>query len=614
MADLQVNVPFRWLRLSWLLILQMLIVGLLAGAIGRPALGTQEPSRGRVIILIDQSASMAALVKRSGSADSMTRFDEAKASANRIVDGLAGETRALVAGFASQASALTNFTRDRGLLRKAIADVRATDEPGDFGRACELVRALAGSAGEGAQADVPRVVLLSDGGFPSGVEAGNLGRATLEFTPVPDPAAQPGDNVGIVALSARRDYADPALVRVFARFQSVVRREVVSAVECRVGEEVVHAGVVRVGPATPEAPADATVAFEFQNTEGGLLTVSLRRGDDLDADNAAGLVLRRPASLRILLVRPNITSDAVDEVLRAAVESLGPASLRVVNAGEYERSPGAGADLIIFDRVRPSALPAVPSISFGATIPIPGLGVREASADAPAAPSGFLFWLRSHPVMRYVVLNDVWVSKPMTVAVPEGGEGGDASRFEVLASGEEGPLIVLVERAGVRRLIVGFDIGQSNWIKDAGFHIFLKNGSDYLALGGEEEAGRAVSTTQAFSVRPLPSASRVEVAGPVSFVREVSPGGGAVQIGPLARVGLYRIKGVVDEDALVAVNLLDPVESRIERRDALRLASGDIGGVGASAAAPREIWHWFVLAAAAGLCVEWMLYAWRMRV
>ena len=28
----------------------------------------------------------------------------------------------------------------------------------------------------------------------------------------------------------------------------------------------------------------------------------------------------------------------------------------------------------------------------------------------------------------------------------------------------------------------------------------------------------------------------------------------------------------------------------------------------------REIWHWFVLAAAALLTIEWFLYAWRMRV
>ena len=72
---------------------------------------------------------------------------------------------------------MTGFSRDRGLLRQAVAAMSPTDEPADLDRAFELVRALAGQTGEGAASDPPRVLLLSDGGFEPGVGAGGVGRS-----------------------------------------------------------------------------------------------------------------------------------------------------------------------------------------------------------------------------------------------------------------------------------------------------------------------------------------------------------------------------------------------------------------------------------------------------
>ena len=59
---------------------------------------------------------------------------------------------------------------------------------------------------------------------------------------------------------------------------------------------------------------------------------------------------------------------------------------------------------------------------------------------------------------------------------------------------------------------------------------------------------------------------------------------------------------------------MNPNESAIATR-----SSVDVGGITAQAAdlddaAPREVWHWFVLAALALLSLEWLLFAWRTRV
>lgn len=616
-ADLQVNVPFKWLRPSWLLLLQVLILGCLAAALGRPAFTGSDTRGRRVILLVDRSASMAA--RRSGaSEDEASRFDRAKEAARRVLSALPAESRAMVAGFAAEASALTNFTRDRGRLRQAVEGIAQTDEPANLDRCFELVRALAGQVTEGAPDVPPRVVLITDGGFDAGAGEGGVGRATLDIVRV---GAGPGsggglpDNVGIVAVAARRDYTDPSMVRLFVRVQSVTGRELSIPIEVRSRGEAIDATTLSITPGSVDRPAEAARTFEFQSTSGGVVTVTLGRTDDLASDNTAGLVLHAPQALSVLLVRPNIAIDAVDEVVRAALESLGPASLRVVNAAEYEQAASRdSADLVIFDRVRPATLPAAPSISFGATIPVPGLGVAEASADTPVAPTVFVYWVRSHPLMRYVVLNEVWVAKPLLMTLPVEDVGDASVRVESLAAGSAGPLIVLAELGGVRRVVVGFDIGQSNWVKDASFHIFLKNAVDYLTLSGEEEAGRAVRTTDTFSVRPAPGSKAVSVSGPVEFSREVSSPGERITIGPLSRVGIYEIEGVVEPDAVAAANLLDSTESRIDSPDPIQLATGPVTATTAADAAPKEVWHWFALAAIAALCIEWMVYAWRMRV
>lgn len=256
-------------------------------------------------------------------------------------------------------------------------------------------------------------------------------------------------------------------------------------------------------------------------------------------------------------------------------------------------------------------------MSFGATLPIPGLGVLD-DPDGPATRStGVLFWVRSHPVMRYVTMSEVWVNSPLRLTLPDpnGASSGAGLDVEALATGADGPLITLIEQGGVRRLVVGFDIGESNWIRDAGFHIFLKNAMDYLTLTGEDEAGRIVRTGETAAVRTRPGAKRLEAKGPAVYSREVEPGGGEwVPLGPFERVGVYALDGASEENRLLAVNLLEPLESALESRESVEVAGGSVTAARAGSIAPREVWPWFVLAAVVLLAVEWLVFALRMRV
>jgi hypothetical protein len=146
--------------LSLMLALALLGLLLLAAVDPRP---TAADRAGRsLVILIDRSASMSARDGHVGNVDnvgSTTRLDLARARATAIVDGLAAADRALVASFASDAVAETGFEADAGRLRRAIAAVAPSEEPGDLPRALTFASAILRGRPR------PTVVLVSDGGF-----------------------------------------------------------------------------------------------------------------------------------------------------------------------------------------------------------------------------------------------------------------------------------------------------------------------------------------------------------------------------------------------------------------------------------------------------------------
>lgn len=622
--DLQVNAPFRWLRASWLLLLQALLLACFALALARPALDLEGPPARRVAIVIDRSASMGA---RDGSPDeggaARTRLEEAKALAIERISLLPSDARAMVVAFGRRAEILASLTSDRALLRNTIQSISPSDESGDLAGALEVVGpALAGTSESGDDLR-PTVALFSDGAFAQFDEAtaqaaAALGGATIEFERAGPMQTAVRDNVGIVALAARRDYEDPALVRLFVRVQSVAPEEVDVAITCSLNGESLSSTPLRISGAG-DIPGEAAHTFEFAAPDGGVVTVAVVRSDVLPADDTASIVLKRPRLPRILLVQPNVPTSVVDFLAADALEALSPSELRVVTIGQYEALPAsdiAGYSLVVFDRSRPSALPDAPSISFGANLPIPGLGLSEFPQDDPdGAPTTFAFWQRTHPVMRYAALGGVLISRPLQMTLPSPSGDGPALSSEIIASGRAGPLIGLLEQAGVRRLIVAFELGDSRWWQDASFPVFLKNAVDYLTLSGDEQAGVVYRPGDPVSIGLAPGASAIRVSGPISFERPASGDGRRrLTIGALPLVGVYRIQGARPGEEVAAVSMLDPFESEIATRDALLVGGRSIEAAGSGGSAPREIWHWLVLAALALLTIEWIAYSWRMRV
>ena len=661
--NLQVNVPLRMLRWSSLLALHLLALACLLLALARPAIGEGGVAGSRIVIVIDRSASMNA-TDMSPSAlggaggPPRSRLDAARERAIDLLDSIgrsgAGgvRPRCMLIAMADRPDALTGFTPDLRLLKEAIAAIKPSDQPDNLPETLGLIEAMTAEGGNeeegGGGAAPPTVYLVTDGVIePLSDQRARATNARLVHLIV-EAGAKPEsavDNAGIVAVSARFDVDDAGLVRVFARLINASPSSVDLAVRCTIDGEVPTDGVLgislpgaRTAPDGSTVPGEAAAVFALRpapSTLARTIVVSINRADVLSADDAAGLVLPPPWRARVLVVAPDGTPPTTEPVpdlfLLQALEAAEPASIRVIGASALAPGLWATADVVIFDRVAPGVLPPLPSLSFGAALPIPGLSIVAAEAlGSPDGAARALAWQRDHASLRYVGLDTLTVAPAAAINLPVSDTGPESAtrRYSILIDGTVGPLMLGIEEgvAGerpTRRLVVAFDLARSNWGPDVSFPVFMGNALEYLTAGrsGTGTEARAVSFTTIDRVRvDVPAGTRVvrasgaadrtlELAGDFAAAR-------TVQVGPLERAGVYRLQtddGRSVDPAAVVVNLASERESTMARRVDAASPTGVVIAPAGLEAGPREVWHWFILAALALLTLEWFVYAWRMR-
>lgn len=640
-SDLQANVPLRWLRVSWPLVLQLAALVCLLLAFARPTVSGGAGAARRVVIVIDRSASMSAGDGRPAAAGepARTRLDEAKGAALSLIDELrrggggAGRPAAMVVELGASPRVVCGFTDDAATLRDAVRLVLPSDQPAELGALVPLLRgALV------VDAEVPAlgtaVMLYTDGGLDTASASASLPRS-MRMQPVrvgPVVAATPGgagvDNLGVVAFSARRDAAVPSTVRVFARVLNTGAETREVALVVRVDGSVVGTIPLAVPASTPSVPGEASGTLELSLSPSAaaqpLLTLSIPRDDLLAADNTVGVVLPPVERPRVLVVGPGVESGpggdgrgddpsrrlrgehGADRFLLGVLGEMELARLRVVPLAEYESERAQpdgrfGYDLVIFDRCRPLALPPVPSVSIGAGLPVPGLSVEPlGGAERAGAATRFISWKRTHPALRYAALDAVLVAPPMrlTIAVPELREAApppaaSSSRPTItpLAFGASGPLIAEVAEAAPgspRRLVLAMDLLQTNWGPDVSFPVFIASTVEYLTGRGDAALGRSGTTHEPVTLRAAPGVTAITVRGPVaaSTTLQVAESASTATLGVPERVGVYTFEGTVAADATLPVNLLSAAESGLASGFAAASAvTGTDPAVPASAAA-----------------------------
>lgn len=601
--DLEVNAPFRRLRFSTLLILQLLLLLALLIAMARPVTGGESGASERLILLIDRSASM-----NTVEADGRTRLEIAKEQAVETVERLrrsGAVSQVMVIAFARTAHVVSSFEFDRTVLVQAIQSIEPTHEAANLSAALQLAAGFAGDT-EDIGAQEGEVVLFSDGVVapPDDSLGYRLRNGVFRYVQIgPDPQSDEIRNLGIASFSARRDYDDPARVLVFARLVNAATRPVETVVTLRANEESVDMRRVEVPAATGDAPGEASITFSVELHDQAVLSLRHNYRDALEADDIAWLVVPAPMQPRVALVHAGARPDVF---IYGLLTDMRPRELRAMPIEAFDQintaalDTGELYDLVVFDRISPSRLPGIPTLTFGG---VPrGVDVTEPRSEGGRR---VLSWDRQHPVMRHVSLDTIVYAGFGGYELPPAATA--------LATGPEGPVIALLRTRGARHVVVGFDLNRSNWPLHVSIVVFLQNVLDYITLAGSGQAGLVHAPGEPITVRAQPGTSQLAIRGPVQL--NINVQGGAERTLPtLRQVGMYEVAGAAAPMQQIAVSMLSDIESDIRPRSELLVNAQSATGERGTRAVPRELWPWLVAVAMVLLAMEWMVYLRKARV
>lgn len=660
--DMQANAPFQRLRKNLLLFLQLLILGMILIALAQPRSASTTSSGRKYIVMLDRSASMAAVDGETELGKS-SRLESAKKQAIELVQtmrepGMFAQGQrsdeAMIIAFDANAEIVSTFSSDQSALIDAINSIEQTDAPSSIAEAYRLAQAqrpnrIVNATNESGEITETHELDELKGGEPyffhlfsdgriSDIDTvraeelkneQSLTQTTFVYHAI---GSQTSNNIGLVALRSERDYDTPSKLSIFVGVQST------DSIERSVDAELIIDGVTRSVRQIdlPAAKTDATtgfktpasggVVFELVEPNGIIARVRLQtsgstnpEADVLLRDNDGTLVVppAKQASLALVSTGNLFVGSALSGLPLSRFDTITPS--------EYELGRTNGDndvyDMVIFDGYIPKPdengdiLDPGRYLIIGKTL-TGNLGV----IDNGAGPGGpIIDWRRTHPVLRDLTLDSLLMSETPKVEIREG------SGVISLAETASGPAILETSSGDVRAILVPFEITKSNWPFDVSFVVFLASAVDYLGTGSIVDIDideRQITPGRVLGDRIPPDATGVRVLLPDgSRSEEIIPSNdGRVIFGPIQNSGVYRLRwrgtagptDVVEEGTnyrTFAANLLNPAESNVSTMKSIALANQIVNAESLTQRKRiKDWWPWLLGAALAILMFEWWVY------
>jgi Mg-chelatase subunit ChlD/uncharacterized membrane protein len=403
--------PWQRLRPSWLLLLQLLAVALLAALVAEPVRVTDAPLGDHTVFIVDASGSMAAL---DGSPD---RLAAARDRARDLRDELPSGGVASIVVASDGPRVVLTASSDADAFESALDGIATTTGTADFAEAFALAESLdtgIGSLG---------FVLLSDGGLsdeeqrliPPGTAYERIGDRAMNRA-VGRIAVEPRGSGLHVRLTIRNTGGPQVVqpVRVDVDGRTVAREEV-------------------------DISAGGSADLELDVPSGDRVEAYLDGGDLLAADDVGVAVAGRRPDLTVL-----IAGDATFvEPLLAAIPGVE------VTTSSDPRPAEAGEDLAIYSGV---AVPDAPGVPYLAIAPPGGTGsVRVTGVvERPAV----TLVRTADPLLAQVDLSDVAIAAAQRLEAP----GADV----LVAAADGAPLLLRGQDGGLPFAYLAFALGDSN--------------------------------------------------------------------------------------------------------------------------------------------------------
>ncbi len=563
-----------WQRLRHLLslLLQLAFLGLVVSALAEPIFRWEIREARRIVLIVDNSASM------NATDVAPTRLDAAKRAAAPLIEGLRFRDELAILSAGTQPQVRSGLTGHQSTLRAALQAIPPTDGPTRIKETVELARRLL--------ADQPRrkIVVVTDGGSPD-LDAVR-GAEDIQIVPVGTKAG----NLGITRFQARRSLLDPIGYQILAEVQNASDQPAETRLELELAGSTVDVVPIKLG-----AGARWSHVFEKTSADGGRLMAKLNRPDVLIVDNSAVAILPRREILPVTLVTEgNLFLEKVFEAnplvrLTVAKDAPKEAPALTVWHRKVANPLPTGNHLVIEPRN------ATDLWTIGEVLQSPVVEKQD----------------KQSPLMTHIRLDNVLMPEARQIKFSAPG-----SALATALSGD--PLYYAIERPGGKGkvLVLTVDLDKGDLPLQTAFPIMVANSLGWFT-GTRGELREALASGAVADVELPPgrwtSTSSLELVGPDGHKKALPVSGGKVTVGPLDQCGVWSIRrpaaaeGKAEEPPVleIACNLAARAESD------LRVPSSLVPMQEASIGGGFGGWPlWFMLALVAGtlLVVEWYLY------
>lgn len=575
MNDQRVNSPLQKFKRNLLLLLQLLLLLALTAAATQPFVRGDAANADYVPVLIDHSASMAALDKPGG----LSRLDEVKKEVRQLIDDLLPGQRLSIIAVGSTAKRLTDFSDNKRLLQSAINEIEALPVESSLEDGLRVTQALARTV------PVETVLLFSDGNVPSDIPF------ELPFTLNYRRLPAGGVNLGITALNARR--AGPESWEVFARVESSQTEPAAGVstgtLEIKLGNDVLASEHVSLA-----AKANERYAVRIDTDKAATITATLRPDgfDALASDNVASLDLPVPRPLTVYcpedLESYRRALESIENlVLYPVGEDLGPS--------EY--------DLVVSDRASDLNKQAPVAMYVGVVPP-----ELQKLVTVQTNLAELVDWRRSEPLLQHVQLADVQMSDEPQNVDGVRNEDYEGLGYEVLAFGSRGPL--LLKKSTPLRIEYHFlfHTDRSTMPYRIGFPILVSNLVQETLRGADLLEVRAGRTGVLAPIALAPN-EEYTVASPGGEVVTLNSSESGQLTGvPAPAVGRYVVKRGGRTVASIGASLTSPAETGLAVTEKLQFKEIEVSADESQLPSDKPLWRYFAFAGLGLLLAEWWVF------
>ena len=456
---------FQRLKHLLSLLLQLLFLALLVLAIARPQFAFITKSARQLILIIDNSASMNAVLKLDPeNPSSETRLDSAKDQALQLVQGLRFIDEMTVVSNHKQPTIQTPFTNHQKTLRESIASINPTDIRTDLKPAVDLASTIAETKPN------PEIIIMSDfhavteKTITQFQETQSEGQATEEEQESVDKPklhliriGEDNDNIGITQFRVRKSIVNVFDYETLLTVVNASDEEKRCSVELYFNDSLFDVRPYTLAPGENKSEIFSNFAFE-----GGELKAVLDITDALSSDNVAYATLPKREQISVLLVTEE--NPFLEKVL-SVDEKL---NLSVMKPSDYESSSKT-AEVVIFDRYSPKNISDgnymfiyPPKLEGDAQDAVLTWDIGEA-LETPIITD----WERTHPILQHVHLENVLIGEAYQITPP--------STAQILARSFESPILFIDVSQNRKVVFVAINILESDLPLRIAFPVIIAN-------------------------------------------------------------------------------------------------------------------------------------------